>query len=417
MRRAFAAPALLLGAISLAAEAGSANDTARVCPSPGHPDEVFIPAGVYTPFFKSGSKIRAVRVAPICLGASPVSHEEFLGFLRDHPQWRKSRIKTLFAENSYLADWQDDFTPQPGTLSHPVTFVSWFAAGAYCEARGGRLPTVAEWERFGGADQPANDRGAAPFEFAMGRRAPELADTPLVFPGVWEWTANFNSALVSGRIGTEESADSSQFCGDGIRAVNPANYAAFLRYSFRSSLRANFALKNLGFRCAREVPDDSVYLLDSAWVEDSGHSLQLRELEGDFQVLALIYTTCTGSCPVTVKALQMFSRHLPVDIKKRTRFLLVTVDPEHDTLAALRQYRRDMKLDQTRWKLLRGSPADVRELAAVLGFNYEQIDSGQFAHSNLVTVLDRRGHIIHQQNDGAANSDELIDAIRQPQNP
>ena len=71
------------------------------------------------------------------------------------------------------------------------------------------------------------------------------------------------------------------------------------------------------------------------------------------QLLALIYTTCEGSCPITVKAMQMFSRSMPADIKGRIRFLLVTVDPEQDTLAILREYRREMKLDR-RWKLLRG---------------------------------------------------------------
>ena len=257
MRRSIAAPVLVLSVICLAAEAGPASLARRSCARACRAQEVFVPPGVYTPFFKSGAGIRKVPVEPICLSATAVTHAEFLEFVRDHPAWQKSRIKKLYAEDSYLADWRDDLTPQPDSLSQPVTFVSWFAAGAYCDAQGGRLPTVAEWERFAGgggepATKPATQTGA-PFAFAMGRSAPELANTKLQFPGVWEWTANFNSALVSGRIGTNEGADSSQFCGDGIRAVDPSNYGAFLRYSFRSSLRGNFALKNLGFRCVREV--------------------------------------------------------------------------------------------------------------------------------------------------------------------
>jgi sulfatase modifying factor 1 len=250
MRR-LALPAMMLGAIALVAEAGPAKPDRRACAAACRAHEVFVPAGVYTPFFKSGTETRKVAVGALCLSATTVSHEEFLGFVRRHPDWQKSRIKKLYAEDSYLSDWQGDLTPPPEALSQPVTFVSWFAAGAYCEAVGGRLPTVAEWERFAGGNEPANPPANAPFAFAMGRSVPELANTGLEFPGVWEWTANFNSALVSGRIGTNEGADSSQFCGDGIRAVDPSNYGAFLRYSFRSSLRGNFALKNLGFRCVR----------------------------------------------------------------------------------------------------------------------------------------------------------------------
>jgi len=163
-----------------------------------------------------------------------------------------------------------------------------------------------------------------------------------------------------------------------------------------------------------EPSERSVYQLDSSWVEDNGQAFKLAALEGHMQLLALIYTTCEGSCPITVKSMQMFSRSMPADIKGRIRFLLVTVDPEQDTLEVLREYRREMKLDR-RWKLLRGSDEDVRELAAVLGFNYEQIESGQFAHSNLVTVLDRRGEIVHQQNDFASDVKPVIEVIRRQQ--
>ena len=165
-----------------------------------------------------------------------------------------------------------------------------------------------------------------------------------------------------------------------------------------------------------EPSERSVYQLESSWVEDNGHALRLRKLEGDVQLLTLIYTTCTGACPITVKAMQMFSKNLPDEIKSGTRFLLVTVDPEQDTLAVLRDYRREMKLDG-RWKLLRGSPEDVRELAAVLGFSYEQIESRQFAHSNLVTVLDRHGEIVHQQKDFAGDTTGVIEAIRSATRP
>jgi formylglycine-generating enzyme len=253
MRLPIIALALVLAAAGPAAHAAPANLKARACSSACRTHEVFVPAGFYRPFFKSAGETRVVPVEPLCLSASTVTHAEFREFLRDHPQWQRSRIKKLYAEDSYLVDWQDDLTPPPDLLSQPVTYVSWFAAGAFCESRGGRLPMVSEWERFAGGIQPENKPTPAPFAFAMGKSAPELAGTALQFQGVWEWTANFNSALVSGRIGTNEGADSSQFCGDGIRAVDPSNYGAFLRYSFRSSLRGNFALKNLGFRCVREA--------------------------------------------------------------------------------------------------------------------------------------------------------------------
>jgi sulfatase modifying factor 1 len=217
---------------------------------------VMIPAGRYLPFFKQKVS-QSVPVAQFWLDAAPVTRKEYLEFVRRNPAWRKSQVKALFAESNYLADWSDDLSPGDDFQS-PVTFVSWFAARAFCAARDDRLPTVAEWERAAGAPNPivvsapdpATPPSAAPFRFAMGRPAADLHSTPIEFGGTWEWAADFNSAIALGDS-TGPNGRSSLFCGAGFRSNNATDYAAFLRYSFRSSLRANYTLKTLGFRCAR----------------------------------------------------------------------------------------------------------------------------------------------------------------------
>jgi len=95
--------------------------------------------------------------------------------------------------------------------------------------------------------------------------------------------------------------------------------------------------------------------------------------------------------------------------------VLISVDPARDSVAALRRYRSAMHLEKGRWRLLRGSETDVRKLAALLGFNYEQIDSGDIVHSNLVTVLNPRGEIVHQQSAVSGDRALLADAIRRAQ--
>ncbi|HEY3698680.1 MAG TPA: formylglycine-generating enzyme family protein [Spongiibacteraceae bacterium] len=221
---------------------------------------IHIPAGRYFSFFKrkdGGSQ--DIPVAAFWLDIKPVTRADYLDFVRRRPAWRKSQIKALFAENNYLADWADDLNPGEDTQA-AVMFVSWFAARAYCTDRGGRLPTVAEWERVAGAvdntkvgaPDTAIANPQSPFRFAMGQSAADVRSTPLTFGSAWEWTVDFNSALALGATsGAVNNSGSSLFCGDGFRSNNATDYAAFLRYSFRSSLRANYTLKNLGFRCAR----------------------------------------------------------------------------------------------------------------------------------------------------------------------
>jgi protein SCO1/2 len=163
------------------------------------------------------------------------------------------------------------------------------------------------------------------------------------------------------------------------------------------------------------VSGRSLYQLESVWTTDRNETLGLVELRGRYTILSLIFTSCSGTCPLLVKQLQVFGASLPPDIRNRTRFVAITIDPA-DTSDMLLQYRREMRLDERQWILLRGEPGAVRELAAVLGFNYaptdDQTDNPQFSHSNLVTLLNPRGEIIHQQQGSGSNLGDLIAAIR-----
>ena len=71
---------------------------------------------------------------------------------------------------------------------------------------------------------------------------------------IWEWTLDFNSAMVTGESRADGSLDKSLFCGAGsASAADKSDYAAFLRFGFRSSLKARYAVNNLGFRCVKEI--------------------------------------------------------------------------------------------------------------------------------------------------------------------
>jgi protein SCO1 len=156
----------------------------------------------------------------------------------------------------------------------------------------------------------------------------------------------------------------------------------------------------------------SLYRLEKSFQNDEGRPLQLSELRGNFQVLALIFTRCPSVCPTLVRELQALERGMPSAISDATRFALVSIDPAHDTPAALHAYRAKLGLSPDHFVLLRGEPDSVRELSALLGFSYSSADDGMpLAHSKLVTVLNRDGEIIHQQESVSADSEKIVDAI------
>jgi len=146
----------------------------------------------------------------------------------------------------------------------------------------------------------------------------------------------------------------------------------------------------------KPLTDGSVYQLDSKWTSDVGREIQLRVLRGKPQVVVMFYANCQWACPLLVHDMRQIEAALPEKLRDEVGFVLVSFDSKRDTVEALHAYRKTHELSTKRWTLLRGKPDDIRELAAVLGVNYREDVLGQFAHSNVVTILNRDGEIAGQ---------------------
>jgi len=169
--------------------------------------------------------------------------------------------------------------------------------------------------------------------------------------------------------------------------------------------------------CCRElkagVPtsEQSLYQLESEWISDVDRRIRLGVLKGRPQVVAMFFASCEFACPIIVNDLKRIEAALPDPVRAQTDFLLVSMDSERDDPKALRAFRARMKLPVERWTLLTGKPDDVRELAALLGVNYRKDARGQFAHSNLITLLNARGEVAGQQLGLNHPPDEMVRKI------
>jgi protein SCO1/2 len=139
------------------------------------------------------------------------------------------------------------------------------------------------------------------------------------------------------------------------------------------------------------VADLSIYQLEGDWTAADGDSAPLARLGGSPVLLLLFYGTCDYACPLLVHDLQRVEAMLDADTRARLRFALVSFDPERDTPERLAKYASDLKLDPARWRLLHGTPDQVRELAAALGVRYRPSGKGQFSHTMRIVLLDSSG--------------------------
>jgi len=169
--------------------------------------------------------------------------------------------------------------------------------------------------------------------------------------------------------------------------------------------------------CCREIEatapltEQSLYQLESQWTSDVGREVKLGVLRGRPQIVAMFFTSCEYACPIIVENMKAIEQALPEALRGKVDFLLVSFDVARDTPAALKTYRAKEQLALARWTLLRGKEDDVRELAALLGINYQRDAKGQFSHSNIITVLNAEGEVAFQQVGLNKDAKETVAAI------
>ncbi|MDT0645113.1 SCO family protein [Zunongwangia sp. F260] len=107
------------------------------------------------------------------------------------------------------------------------------------------------------------------------------------------------------------------------------------------------------------------------------------------------------------------------NIKKRVaeknlenvKFIMVSIDPETDTPQRLKQFSKENFMQDNQWMFLRGTPGDNGEFAAVLAVSYKQISTIDFSHSNILSVFDKNGVMVHQQEGLGVDNEETVAAI------
>jgi len=194
-----------------------------------------------------------------------------------------------------------------------------------------------------------------------------------------------------------------------------------LAVSQASAVTANTPAKAPEPPCCREgllpgkFSEKSLYSLEATWTADVGKEVKLAALHGRPQVIALFFTNCQHSCPLIVRDMKAIEKALPINVRDRVDFLLVSIDPRRDTPEALQAFREKYRLSNEHWSLLRGRAEDVKALADMVGFNYYAGSTPdvnqQYAHSLLITVLNSTGEIVFQQVGIGNPTNEAVAAV------
>lgn len=220
--------------------------------------------------FEEEAPKQRVTIGSFYIDRTEVTNASFKAFVEKNSEWSKDKVATTLHNGKYLRLWSGNDFPA-GQASHPVVFVSWYAANAYCASQGKRLPTEAEWEYAarGGLEGKAfpwgdemPDKTRANYGESGLKAATKVGSYPAngyglhdMVGNVWEYLADewqkypLKAASVTNplEVKTRRALRGGSF-GGGV--VN-------LRVTYRDSHLPENAVEHVGFRCVMTSPQQS----------------------------------------------------------------------------------------------------------------------------------------------------------------
>ena len=222
--------------------------------------------------------VHTVYVDAFYMDKYEVTNAQFKAFVDADPQWRKDRIPRAYHNGHYLNHWTGNRYPN-GKSDHPVVYVSWYAAMAYAQWKGKRLPTEAEWEKAArgglvGQNYPwGNGIGSnrANFGYNVGKTTYVGSYTANGYGlydmagNVWEWCldgydADFYARSprrnpVSGAENPAQIVNRFMYVESNrvLRGGSWSATAIALRVADRFRYSPTYTSWSSGFRCARDV--------------------------------------------------------------------------------------------------------------------------------------------------------------------
>jgi len=148
-------------------------------------------------------------------------------------------------------------------------------------------------------------------------------------------------------------------------------------------------------------------IFDAPWVwsDEDGVPTTFARWQGSTIVTTGFFASCTVRCPMTIAKLREMDEALRAH-GRSAQFVLVTIDPESDTVDRLHRLKASRKLPPS-WHLLRGSREATRGFGRWLRLNVAR-DSGHIDHDVRIAVLDGNGLLLRSFAGWSFADDEFL---------
>ena len=157
-------------------------------------------------------------------------------------------------------------------------------------------------------------------------------------------------------------------------------------------------------------------LTDTKLVDQNGQTVWLASLKGKLLVVDFIYTSCPGPCLMETAKLTNVAVGLGADLGWKASIVSITVDPEHDSPARLREYAQEQGADKKGWYFLTGSAADVDRALAGFKMFREKSPDGSVGHLVDMLLVGPDGREVRDYDGQIVKPKEIVDDVRRALN-
>jgi protein SCO1/2 len=171
---------------------------------------------------------------------------------------------------------------------------------------------------------------------------------------------------------------------------------------------------SVGPKPGEEVPDFTL-------VNQDGEPVRMRQYKGRALVLTFIYTRCPlpDYCPLMTDNFAEIIKAIKGDaaLYGKTQLLSISVDPEYDTPARLREHGAGHTTESgaqtfSHWEFATGSSDEVKKIATYFGLQYFT-ESDQIIHSLVTAIISPDGKVVKLYTGNEWKPAEIISDLQQ----
>jgi protein SCO1 len=135
---------------------------------------------------------------------------------------------------------------------------------------------------------------------------------------------------------------------------------------------------------------------DFGLLDQNGRAIRLSEFRGRAVVLTFIYTRCPlpNFCPLMSKNFAELEQRLSNEFANKFQLMSVSMDPEFDRPAVLKEYGERYGANEKDWTFATGDAEQIQFVAGLMGLYYAK-ENGLISHDLRTALIGADGRLVH----------------------